>query len=99
MEYCGSYISLDFKKAFDSINRSKMMRIFKAYGVPSNLLRAIEAIYTNTRVITPDKETEEFDILAGVLQGDTLAAFLFIIILDYAMRQPHQVWRQGWGLQ
>ena len=80
---------IDFKKAFDSINRSKMMRILKAYGVPPNLLRAIEAIYTNTRarVITPDGETEEFDILAGVLQGDTLAPFLFIIVLDYAMRQ------------
>jgi len=66
-----------------------MMKVLKAYGVPPNLLRAIEAIYTNTRarVITPDGEKEEFDILAGVLQGDTLAPFLFIIVLDYAMRQ------------
>jgi hypothetical protein len=80
---------IDFKKAFDSINRSKMMKILKAYGVPPNLLRAIKEIYTNTRakVITPDGETEEFDIFAGVLQGDTLAPFLFIIVLDYAMRQ------------
>jgi hypothetical protein len=62
-----------------------MMKILKAYGVPPNLLRAIKEIYTNTRakVITPDGETEEFDILAGVLQGDTLAPFLFVIILDY----------------
>ena len=66
-----------FKKAFDSINRKKMMKILKAYGIPPNLLSAIESTYTNTRakVITPDGETEEFDILAGVLQGDTLASF------------------------
>ena len=32
-------------------------------------------------------ETELFDILAGVLQGDTLAPYLFIIALDYCMRQ------------
>ena len=46
-------------------------------------------MYTNTRakVVTPDGETEEFNILAGVLQGDTLAPFLFIIVLDYALRQ------------
>ena len=46
-------------------------------------------MYTNTRakVITPDGETDEFNILAGVLQGDTLAPFLFIIVLDYALRQ------------
>ena len=39
------------------------------------------------RVIAPDGETEFFSILAGVLQGDTLAPYLFAIILDYAMRK------------
>ena len=80
---------IDFKKAFDSIHRNKMMNILKAYGIPPNLLNAIGNMYTNTRakVITPDGETEEFDISAGVLQGDTLAPFLFVIVLDYALRQ------------
>ena len=80
---------IDFKKAFDSIHREKMIRILKAYGIPPNLLRAIEQMYTNTkaRVQTPDGETEQFNISAGVLQGDTLAPFLFIIVLDYAMRK------------
>ena len=31
-------------------------------------------------------ETEYFDIVAGVLQGDTLATYLFIICLDYVLR-------------
>ena len=39
------------------------------------------------RVLTPDGETDLFDIVAGVLQGDTLAPYLFAIVLDYAMRQ------------
>ena len=30
--------------------------------------------------------TEYFDIVAGVLQGDTLAPYLFIICLDYELR-------------
>ena len=34
----------------------------------------------------PDGETDLFDILAGVLQGDTLAPYLFVIVLDYALR-------------
>ena len=33
---------LDFKKAFDSAHRAKMRRILKAYGIPPNLLSAIE---------------------------------------------------------
>ena len=31
-------------------------------------------------------ETEYFDIVAGVPQGDTLAPYLFIIRLDYVLR-------------
>ena len=31
-------------------------------------------------------ETQYFDIIAGVLQGDTLAPYLFIICLDYMLR-------------
>ena len=31
-------------------------------------------------------ETDYFDIVAGVLQGDTLAPYLFIICLDYVFR-------------
>ena len=46
-------------------------------------------MYTNTKakVVSPDGETEMFDITTVVLQGDTLAPFLFIIVLDYAMRK------------
>ena len=80
---------IDFKKAFDSIHRGMMVKILKAYGIPPNLLRAIETMYAGTRakVVTPDGNSEEFDILAGVMQGDTLAPFLFIIVLDYALRK------------
>ena len=31
-------------------------------------------------------ETDFFDIVAGVLQGDTLAPYVFIICLDYILR-------------
>ena len=80
---------IDFRKAFDSVHRGMMMKILKAYDVPPNLLRAIGTMYTGTRaqVTTPDGSSEEFNIQTGVLQGDTLAPFLFIIVLDYALRQ------------
>ena len=41
-------------------------------------------------VITPDGETKLFDILAGIFQGDTLAPFLFIIVLDYSLRDAYE---------
>ena len=45
-------------------------------------------MYTNTKavVLSPDGETDSFIIRAGVLQGDILAPYLFIIVLDYVMK-------------
>ena len=40
-------------------------------------------------VITPDGETDYFEVKAGVLQGDTLAPYLFAITLDYVMRKTY----------
>ena len=42
--------------------------------------------YTKVKVRSSDWDTDYFDILAGVLQGDTLAPYLFIICLDYVLR-------------
>ena len=45
-------------------------------------------LYRNTKVKVrfPHRDTDYFDIVAGVLQGDTLAPYLFIICLDYVLR-------------
>ena len=45
-------------------------------------------LYRNTKVKvrSPDGDTDYFDIVEGVLQGDTLAPYLFIICLDYVLR-------------
>ena len=78
---------IDFKKAFDSVHRGILMKILRAYGIPEMIVELIETMYTDTlaKVITPDGLTEVFKILAGVLQGDTLAPYLFIIVIDYLM--------------
>ena len=38
------------------------------------------------KVRSPDGDTEYFDIVEGVLKGDTLAPYFFIICLDYVLR-------------
>ena len=75
-------------KAFDPIHRGKMELILLAYGLPKETVAAIMILYRNTKVKvrSPDGDTEYFDIVAGVLQGDTLAPYHFIICLDYVLR-------------
>ena len=66
-----------------------MLWILKAYGIPGSLVSAIEDIYCDTKakVLSPDGQTKYFSITAGVLQGGTLAPYLFIIVMDYALRK------------
>ena len=66
-----------------------MFSILKAYGIPSHILGAIKATYNPLRVkvVSPDGDTDYFNISAGVMQGDTLAPILFVIVLDYALRK------------
>ena len=79
---------VDFTKAFDSIHWVKIEQILLAYGVPKETVAAIMILYRNTKVKvrSPDGITEYFDIVAGVLQGNTLAPYLFIICLYYVLR-------------
>ena len=61
-------IFVDFKKAFDSINREQMFKILSAYGIPDKIVNAIKTIYTNSTaaVITPFGLTDLFQILYGI---------------------------------
>ena len=79
---------IDFSKAFDSIHRGKMRGILSVYGTPKETVNAIMMLYHNIRMVrSPDGDTDFFNITAGVLQGDTLAPFIFIICLDYVLRK------------
>ena len=65
-----------------------MEQILLAYVLPKETVAAITILYRNTKVKvrSPDGDTEYFDIVAGVLQGDTLAPYLIIICLDCVLR-------------
>ncbi len=81
-------VFVDFQRAFDSIDRRCIGGVLSAYNVPPRLTQAITAMYHNTSasVLTADGETAVFNTSSGVLQGDTLAPFLFILMLDWVLR-------------
>ena len=70
------------------IHRGIMEQILLAYGFPKETVTAIMMLFKNTKVKvrSPDGDTDYCDIVTGVLQGDTLAPYLFIICLDYELK-------------
>ena len=72
---------VNFKKAFDSINRSVMFSILRHYGIPKAVFSAIQVVYTNSSnaVMVDEGFSESFDVTTGVLQRWCISPFLFII--------------------
>ena len=50
-------------------------------------------LYRNTRsmVRSPDRDTAFFEITTGVLKGDILSPFLFILCLDYILKTSVEI--------
>ena len=74
-----------------------MEQILLAYCLPKETVAAIMMLYKNikVKVHSPDGDTDYFDIVAGVLQGDTLAPYLFIICLDYMLRMSIDLMKEN----
>ena len=77
-----------------------MLQILKAYGIPTQLVDAVAKTYEETPLMSfTDSETEFFKITAGLLQGDTLAPYLFTIALNYALREAIEGHEESLGLK
>ena len=78
---------VDFSKAFESIDRLSMWNILRHYGIPEKIVNAIRCLYDNStcKVWVDNQPSEPFLVTTGVLQVDTLAPFLFVIVLDYVL--------------
>ena len=82
---CAKY--LEATLLFVDLDRGKMEQIFLAYGLPIETVTAITMLERNmkVKVCSPDGDTDFFEIVAEILQGDTVASYLFIIYLDYLL--------------
>ena len=74
-----------------------MEQILLAYGLPRETVAAIMMLNKNTKVKvrSSDEDPDFFDIVAGVLQGDTLAPYVFIICLDYVLQMSVDLMKEN----
>jgi hypothetical protein len=72
---------IDFKAAFDKVDRVKMFECMRERGISEWLVRKVEEIYARTRnkVKVGEKEGEWFETTKGVRQGCPLSPLLFTI--------------------
>ncbi|CAD7959937.1 unnamed protein product, partial [Amoebophrya sp. A120] len=85
------YTFIDFAKAFDSLSWPVLHRICRQQGMPENICRILRDMYDrNARIkirLGEEKFAAEFKQKCGIRQGSALSPLLFIICVDWAMKQ------------
>ena len=79
---------VDYAKAFDWVDPSKLWKILKEMGIPDHLTCLLRNLYAGQEatVRTGHRTTDWFQIGKGVCQGCLLSPCLFNFYAEYIMR-------------
>nr|KAG5693360.1 hypothetical protein BaRGS_017653 [Batillaria attramentaria] len=88
---------VDFQKAFDSVDREVIWKLMSHYGFPPKFVNIIRQLYKDAtcQVIHDGKLTEPFTVRTGVRQGCILSPTIFLMVVDWVMRQATDGKRTG----
>nr|GFB88417.1 RNA-directed DNA polymerase, eukaryota [Tanacetum cinerariifolium] len=75
---------VDFAEAYDSVRWDYLLDVLQAFGFGSNWCKWIRGILSSSMasILINGSPTSEFPLLCGLKQGDPLAHFLFILIME-----------------
>ena len=82
------FCCIDYAKAFDYVDHSKLWKILKEMGIPDHLTCLLRNLYAGQEatVRTGHETIDWFPIRKGVRQGCILSACLFNLYTGYIMR-------------
>jgi hypothetical protein len=83
---------IDFKQAYDSIDRRKLRETLRSFEIPEKLIRMIQLTLKQTtcRVRIQGDISRSFLVLRGLRQGDCLSTILFNLILERVFRETRR---------
>jgi hypothetical protein len=82
-------ISLDAKKAFDSVSHKYMWEVLRSYGFSENFIETVKLLYKDLKanILVNGFKSVIINIERSVKQGDALSCALFILCIDPLIRK------------
>ena len=82
------HLFIDFKQAYDRVNRTSLWKIMEELGIPHKYIRLTRACYENTNSVVRcgSKTTSPFQIGDGLKQGCILSPLLFNLAMEKVIR-------------
>ena len=80
----GYMVTIDFEKAFDSLNHEFLMQVLSKVGFPVYFIDWVKVLFKDQEscVVNDGTTTTYFPLKRGARQGDPISAYLFIIALE-----------------
>uniref|UniRef100_A0A1B0DRK3 Uncharacterized protein n=1 Tax=Phlebotomus papatasi TaxID=29031 RepID=A0A1B0DRK3_PHLPP len=83
------HLFIDFKQAYDSVNRKKLWAAMKIFSVPNKLIRMARlSVHDSSCCVRMGSEsTADFKVCSGLRQGDQISPLLFNFALEVVIRE------------
>jgi hypothetical protein len=80
---------IDFKQAFDTVDRNVLWKILQQYGTPNKFVNIIKTLYggCQAKVVHNGMMSDPITTEAGVRQGCILSPTLFLRVMDWVMKR------------
>ena len=87
-----SFCFIDFRTAFDSVDRETMYKIMKHYGLPQKIVNVIRNSYEGFKccVKAEGEKGQMSDVKTGVRQGNIWSPILFGLVINYVLANSVQ---------
>ena len=84
-------VLLDWQKAFHKIPQKGMLRAMERMGIDTHLIDLTRSMYKNLSFVVEVEGFESgwYQQGAGILQGSTLSAYLFLIVMTVIFHDAH----------
>ena len=78
------FVSIDFRKAFDTVSHDFLFKVFEKYGFPPQFIEVIKELYRDagSHILINGYKSKKIKLKSGIRQGDPLSRDCFVLQLN-----------------